>query len=98
MKRKALITFTAILIPWLLQAQETPNEPQSLSLEQAVTFAVKYNKELQISEKNIELRNKMVTEAISQGLPQINAGLDYVTYFGKKWNSWATPWICPHPH
>lgn len=84
MKRKALITFMAILIPWLLQAQETPNEPQSLSLEQAVTFAVKYNKELQISEKNIELRNKMVMEAISQGLPQINAGLDYVTYFGKK--------------
>ena len=84
MKRGVLITFMAILIPWLLQAQETPNEPQNLSLEQAVTFAVKYNKELQVSQKNIELRNKMVTEAISQGLPQINAGLDYVTYFGKK--------------
>lgn len=90
MKRGIMITFMAILIPWLLQAQATPNEPQSLSLEQAVNFAVEHNKELQVSQLNIELRNKMVTEAISQGLPQINAGIDYVTYFGKKMDLMGT--------
>ena len=47
MKRGVLITFMAILIPWLLQAQETPNEPQNLSLEQAVTFPEKYRIEEQ---------------------------------------------------
>lgn len=83
MKRGVLVTFIAILIPWILQAQtSTPNEPQSLSLEQAVNFAVEHNKELQSSELNIELRNKMITEAISQGLPQINGSLGYSTNFG----------------
>ncbi len=33
---------------------------------------------------NIELRNKMVTEAISQGLPQINGDLNYSTNFRYK--------------
>lgn len=84
MKRGVFITFVAILIPWMLQAQTTPDAPQSLSLEEAVNFAVKYNKELQASQMNIELRNKMVTEAISQGLPQINGNLNYSTNFKYK--------------
>ncbi len=83
MKREVLVTFIAILIPWILSAQSsTPNEPQSLSLEQAVNFAVEHNKELQASQMNIELRNKMVTEAVSQGLPQVNGSLGYSTNFG----------------
>ncbi len=83
MKRGVLVTFIAILIPWILSAQpSTPNEPQSLSLEQAVNFAVEHNKELQASQMNIELRNKMVTEAVSQGLPQVNGSLGYSTNFG----------------
>ncbi len=84
MKRRILTTFIAILIPWMLQAQSTPNEPQHLSLEEAVNFAVKYNKELQISQLDIEQRNKMVTEAVSQGLPQVNASVDYNTNFKYK--------------
>lgn len=84
MKRGVFITFVAILIPWMLQAQTTPDAPQNLTLEEAVNFAVKYNKELQASQMNIELRNKMVTEAISQGLPQINGSLSYSTNFKYK--------------
>lgn len=83
MKRGVLITFIAILIPWFVQAQTTKtNEPQNLSLEQAVNFAAEHNKELQASQLNIDLRNKMITEAISQGLPQINGSLGYSTNFG----------------
>ena len=83
MKRGVLVTFIAILIPWILSAQpSTPNEPQSLSVEQAVNFAVEHNKELQVSQMNIELRNKMVTEAVSQGLPQVTGSLGYSTNFG----------------
>lgn len=81
MKKGVLITCIAILIPWFLKAQDTTNEPQSLSLNQAVTFAVEHNKELQASQLNIDLRNKMVTEAISQGLPQINGSVNYTTNF-----------------
>ncbi|MDE6450767.1 MAG: TolC family protein, partial [Odoribacter sp.] len=84
MKRGVFITCMAIVIPWMLQAQNTTEEPQKLSLNEAVEFAVKYNKELQASQLNIELRNKMVTEAISQGLPQIDGSLAYSTNFGEK--------------
>lgn len=84
MKKGVLITFIAILVPWLLQAQSPSNEPQSLSLEQAIKHAVEHNKELQSSQLNIEMRNKMVTEAISQGLPQVNGSLGYSTNFGHK--------------
>lgn len=82
MKKGVFITLVATLIPWLLQAQDAVNEPQSLSLEQAVNFAVEHNKELQASQLNIDLRNKMVTESISQGLPQIDGSLNYSTNFG----------------
>lgn len=86
MKRGVLITFIAILIPWMLRAQSTLNEGGRLSLEEAVEFATKYNKELQASQLDIELRNKMVTEAVSQGLPQVDASLDYSTNFKYKMN------------
>lgn len=92
MKRGVFITFIAILIPWMLQAQtNVPQEPQSLSLEEAVNFAVEYNKELQSSALNIELRNKMVTEAVSQGLPQINGDLNYSTNFRYKMSFPGSP-------
>lgn len=83
MKKGVLITLMAVLVPWMLKAQgNTGQEAQNLSLEQAVNYAMEHNKELQASQLNIELRNKMVTEAISQGLPQINGSLGYSTNFG----------------
>lgn len=81
----------AALIPWILKAQATPSESQNLSLEEAVNVALKYNKELQASQMNIELRNKMVTEAISQGLPQVNASLNYNTNFKYKMDFGGNP-------
>lgn len=90
MKRGVLVTFIAILMPWIIRAQETPNGPQSLTLEQAVNFAIEHNKELQASQMNIELRNKMVQEAISQGLPQINGSLDYTTNFNHEIQSFKS--------
>ncbi len=77
-------------MPWMIQAQETPNGPQNLTLEQAVNFAVEHNKELQASQMNIALRNKMVQEAISQGLPQINGSLDYTTNFNHEIESFKS--------
>lgn len=90
MKRGVLVTFIVILMPWITRAQETPNGPQSLTLEQAVNFAVEHNKELQASQMNIDLRNKMIQEAISEGLPQINGSLDYTTNFNHEIESFKS--------
>lgn len=90
MKRGVLVTFIVILMPWIARAQETPNGPQSLTLEQAVNFAVEHNKELQASQMNIDLRNKMIQEAISEGLPQISGSLDYTTNFNHEIESFRS--------
>lgn len=82
MKRGVLLASIAAMVPGFLWAQETPSEPQTLSLQQAVDFAVEHNKELQSSQLNIELRNQFVLESISQGLPQVNGSLNYNTNFG----------------
>lgn len=72
-----------LFVPWMLRAQE---EAQSLSLQEAVDYAIEYNKELRASKMDIELYRQMVREAVSQGLPQINGSLDYSSNFGYKMN------------
>ena len=84
MKRGIIIIWLAFLLPCLLYAQEETAKPQQLSLEEAVEFAVKHNKELQASQLDIELRKQMITESISQGLPQVSGSLEYSTNFGKE--------------
>lgn len=64
-------------------AEEAVSQPQTLSLQDAVGFAVEHNKSLKASRLNIELQQKMITEAISAGIPQINANLNYQTNFGQ---------------
>ena len=64
-------------------AEEAVSQPQTLSLQDAVGFAVEHNKSLKTSRLNIELQQKMITEAISAGIPQINANLNYQTNFGQ---------------
>ena len=86
MKRGVLVTFIAMFIPWFLQAQVAPTDAQRLSLTEAVDFAIKYNKQLQASQMEIELRKKMIMEAIAQGLPQVNGSLNYSTNFKYKMN------------
>ena len=64
-------------------SEDATSQPQTLSLQDAVSFAVDHNKSLKASRLNIELQQKMITEAISAGIPQINANLGYQTNFGQ---------------
>lgn len=70
-----------LIVPWMVQAQDAP---QTISLQQAIEFALKHNKELQASQMDIESYRQKVRESVSQGLPQINGSLDYNTNFGYK--------------
>ena len=65
----------------MLHAQEAP---QTISLQQAVEFAIKHNKELQSSQMNIDLYRQKVRESVSQGLPQVNGTVTYSTNFNYK--------------
>ena len=61
-----------------LQAQE----PMKLSLDSAVNYAVEHNKTLINSKFAIDKSSQKIKEAISQGLPQIDASLDYTNFLG----------------
>jgi outer membrane protein TolC len=51
-----------------------------LSLEQAQNFAFEHNYDLINSSKDVEIARKMVKQNTAIGLPQINAGVDYMDY------------------
>ena len=57
-----------------------PKEVISFSLEQAQSYAFENNYDLKNSTTDVEIARKMVRQNTAIGLPQINAGIDYMDY------------------
>lgn len=62
----------------ILLAQQKQSSVLRLSLEQAQNYAFEHNYDLINSGKDVEIARKMVKENTAIGLPQINAGVDYM--------------------
>ncbi len=77
---KAFVTFCAIslvvALPLSAQAE------MLLSLDSARHYALEHNKNLRNAGLGIDEAGLMLREAIAQGLPQINATVDYNNFFG----------------
>lgn len=82
MKKSFLLIATLFIASLTVSAQEQTK----FSLQQAVDYAVEYNRSLKTSKMDVEYKRKQITEAISQGLPQINTALNYSTNFGYEMN------------
>jgi outer membrane protein len=65
----------------VLFAQE---QSYKLTLRDAVDYAVQNNKILLNAEENVSSAKEKVRETLAQGLPQVDAGIDYLTYFNYK--------------
>lgn len=61
-----------------LQAQES----LVLSLDSAISYALGHNKSLANSKFAVDKSAQKIKETISQGLPQVNASLDYSNFLG----------------
>ncbi|MFV0365556.1 MAG: TolC family protein [Mangrovibacterium sp.] len=61
---------------------EEPAESYVLSLDQAKEMSLEYNRSLKNAGLTIEQANASTWEAISQGLPQLSATVDYSSFFG----------------
>ena len=81
--------FTALTIFCLVAGQlvtaqnpglAKPGEVLSFSLEQAQAYAAENNYDLKNSTTDVEIARKMVKQNTAIGLPQINAGVDYMDY------------------
>ena len=81
--RKIIILFSLLLSMGIFTrgtAQEMP-EKLVLDLQGAVDHALAFNKSLKNSRSEVERARARNWEAISQGLPQIDGGMDYSSFF-----------------
>jgi outer membrane protein len=67
----------------MLRAQE---QPFRLTLAQAREYALQHNKTLLNARDQAASSKENIRESIAQGLPQINGGIDYMTYFNYEMN------------
>ena len=80
MKKAIILLVLPFLAGPFLAAQDSEGEIV-LNLQEAVDYALKNNKSLMNARQELIKSDKSVWEAISQGLPQVDGTLDYMTYF-----------------
>jgi len=78
MKQQTIILLFLLLIGAVARGQE----PLRLSLSEAQDYAIEHNRTLQNSRLDVTLSERKYKEAVAQGLPQVDATLDWMTYFG----------------
>lgn len=72
------IIFLFILYGTIVSAQNK----MTFSLSEAQDYAIEHNKTLQNARSDVSASDLKIKESISQGLPQVDASLDWMTYFG----------------
>jgi outer membrane protein len=77
-KRNILITIISSFVLTFTAA----SEPVRLSLDNARSYAIEHNRHLLNAGLAIDEAGQMLRETIAQGLPQVNATVDYNNYFG----------------
>ena len=81
-----LFLAAGIFAPMKSQEPSTENPQETggtliLDLQGAIDHAIDYNKTLVNSRMDVELSKASLWESISQGLPQVDGTVDYMTYF-----------------
>lgn len=78
---KTIFTMLLTLGIILPGASQETQEDLVLNLEGALSYALEYNKSLKNARLEVERSDATIKEAISQGLPQIDGAVDFMTYF-----------------
>ncbi len=82
MRQQTLIVFLLLLFGLATNAQE----PLRLSLSEANDYALEHNLTLKNARLDVEYSDREYKGAIAQGLPQVDATVDYMTYFNYELN------------
>ena len=87
--RKIIILFTLIFSMGLFTQGTCQEAPDNLvlDLQGAVDHAISFNKPLKNARLEVERSRARNWEAISQGLPQIDGGMDYSSLSTMSWDS-----------
>ena len=78
MKHIPITLILFFLLAGIVQAQEN----FQFTLTEAQDYAIEHNKTIQNAKLDVDKADKQMKEAISKGLPQVDATLDWMTYFG----------------
>ena len=81
MKIKKLLFSIAVLPATLVTSGQEAPGVLALSLQEAIDYALSYNKTLKNARLDVEQSRRSIWESIAQGLPQVDGSLDYMTYF-----------------
>lgn len=80
MKKKFIAIISTVFIVTAAVGQDTITW-QEFNLQEAVAYALQHNKELKNARQELVKTERSIWEAISQGLPQAELLVDYMTYF-----------------
>ncbi len=83
--------FPAIIALFLMTGTAVSGEPMRLSLENARNYALDHNRNLINAGLAIDEAGQRLRETIAQGLPQVNATVDYNNFFGSTASLGAFP-------
>jgi outer membrane protein len=74
-------SFLLIILAGMTGMLYAQKESVVLTLDQALDYALQHNKTLLNARDNVTSSKEKVKETLSQGLPQVNGSLDFMTYF-----------------
>ena len=80
MKTRIIISLIIISLFYVGNAQETRQSGREFSMNEAIDFALKKNRNAINAGRNIEVAERQKWEAMATGLPQINAAIDYQNF------------------
>jgi outer membrane protein len=75
-------SFFILFLAMILAGRSFGQEMLSLTLEEAKSYALEYNKQVKNAALAVDLAQKKINESISGFLPQVNATMDYSNYMG----------------
>lgn len=79
--KKKICTIALVTLTGISSFAQEEDSGLVLDLQGAISYAIENNKNLKNARQELTKSDKGVWEAISQGLPQVDATLDYMTYF-----------------
>src|SRR5690349_4345922 len=82
-KSKFFLVTLLLLALQLLLEHKANAQTQNLSLKEAITLAVKNNRQLKVSHLDIQRSAQQITVAKSKALPTVNLSSQYVHYFNQ---------------
>ena len=90
-------TFKTLLLAFLILNKLSlfAQEPLVLSLDSAINYAIENNKTLVNSQFAVDKSKQRIKETIAQGLPQINASVDYTNFLGAETSIQLSPMAPP---